>query len=736
MRKTFQILFALFLVFAWCTTFAQGIESKSTGKVPSMKLDRTHTVVNPIDNPAIIAYGHSSIQLSTLSMPMPAGTPFTLLAPWTPPVFASSMVKSPANEYFITEVGPPAQLYQLNPSTGAVTLVGNILGMGADQPNGIKYNPANSTYYIVSSANFYSFNLTTLTATLIGPFNISGGLMIDLCFDIAGTCYAYDLGVDNAYTINIATGAPTLLGPLGYDANYGQGMSYDYESNTIYLSAFNNATVTGQLRTMNPANGMTTLIVDWGFDQVAPFALDSSPNPCDVDPPTNPNPPTGSTNVPITLPQISWVNGADATTIEVFFNGSSVYSGAPITSWALSGLNYATTYNWRVDGSNGTCTTFGPTWSFSTVQDPNLVVVTIDIYPQNVNYWTGTCSPSAKTQVSLANAIEFEVGWMVFDLSPIVNDPSTVINSIEFNGYLYNNSWPYWSITPMGSVNPITGDAATINSQVSNNYQQGIAYSFNQEAGSLTNGWIERDFEAPALTDMKNALGQGWFAIGIVDWDFSTSYYVEFQGWAEANRPYLTVEYQYVVPVELTSFTANADFGVVELSWITATETNNQGFEVQRSAGGEFETIAFVEGHGTTTEVQAYSYTDKSVNVGSYSYRLKQVDFSGTFEYSNIVEVDVPAPAVFALDQNYPNPFNPSTKIAFKLAVDSKVSLKVFDVLGQEVVTLVNTNLAAGGHNINFDASSLNSGVYLYRIEATGIDGTNFMNVKKMILTK
>ncbi|NWF91253.1 MAG: T9SS type A sorting domain-containing protein, partial [Ignavibacteriaceae bacterium] len=113
-----------------------------------------------------------------------------------------------------------------------------------------------------------------------------------------------------------------------------------------------------------------------------------------------------------------------------------------------------------------------------------------------------------------------------------------------------------------------------------------------------------------------------------------------------------------------------------------------------------------------------------------------QVDFDGTFEYSNIIEVDVPAPAVFALDQNYPNPFNPSTKIAFRLAVDSKVSLKVFDVLGQEVATLVNTNMSAGGHSVDFDASLLNSGVYLYRIEAVGNDGTNFVDIKKMILTK
>ena len=208
---------------------------------------------------------------------------------------------------------------------------------------------------------------------------------------------------------------------------------------------------------------------------------------------------------------------------------------------------------------------------------------------------------------------------------------------------------------------------------------------------------------------------------------------------AVGTAPYVDLSFRLsgqLVPVELTSFTASADFGVVELQWITATETNNQGFEVQRSAGGEFETIAFVNGNGTTTQSQVYTYTDRSVNIGSYSYRLKQVDFNGTFEYSGVVEVDVPAPAVFALDQNYPNPFNPSTMISFRLAVDSKVSMTVFNVLGQEVASLLNGNLAAGSHQVTFDATSLNTGVYMYRIEAAGIDGTNFVDVKKMILTK
>jgi hypothetical protein len=190
------------------------------------------------------------------------------------------------------------------------------------------------------------------------------------------------------------------------------------------------------------------------------------------------------------------------------------------------------------------------------------------------------------------------------------------------------------------------------------------------------------------------------------------------------------------VPVELTSFTANVNENNVTLNWTTATELNNQGFDVERNSGNGFEKIGFVAGFGTSTEIHTYSYVDGSVQEGTYTYRLKQVDYDGTFEYSDVVEVDVIAPDVFALEQNYPNPFNPSTTINFNLAADSKVSLTVFDVLGQEVANLINGNVAAGSHEINFNASNVNSGVYFYRIDATGVDGTNFTSVKKMILIK
>jgi hypothetical protein len=189
------------------------------------------------------------------------------------------------------------------------------------------------------------------------------------------------------------------------------------------------------------------------------------------------------------------------------------------------------------------------------------------------------------------------------------------------------------------------------------------------------------------------------------------------------------------LPVELTSFTAKASLNSVLMNWNTASEINNHGFEIQRNNGSGFITIGFVQGQGTSTQSHSYSYVDQNLPVGHYTYRLKQMDFQGSYSFSSEVSVDI-NPVSYSLEQNYPNPFNPSTIINFNLKVDSKVTLKVFNILGQEVVQLLNGAITAGNHQISFNASQLNSGVYLYRLEATGIDGSTFSAVKKMMLTK
>ncbi len=187
-----------------------------------------------------------------------------------------------------------------------------------------------------------------------------------------------------------------------------------------------------------------------------------------------------------------------------------------------------------------------------------------------------------------------------------------------------------------------------------------------------------------------------------------------------------------IVPVELTSFTATSNNKEVELNWSTATETNNQGFEVERRISEtEFRTIGYVDGKGTTTEQQNYSFADKNVEAGKYFYRLKQVDFDGSFEYSNEVSAEVTAPLEFALDQNYPNPFNPATIINYSIPEVGFVKLAVFNLLGEKVADLVNQVVEAGSHQVTFNTSSLPSGAYFYKIES-GI----FTQVKKMLLTK
>ena len=187
------------------------------------------------------------------------------------------------------------------------------------------------------------------------------------------------------------------------------------------------------------------------------------------------------------------------------------------------------------------------------------------------------------------------------------------------------------------------------------------------------------------------------------------------------------------IPVELSSFTAIANDDCVELIWTTATELNNSGFEIHRcnENDSEWATIGFVPGFGSTTETHTYSFTDSDIAAGKYFYRLKQIDFDGSFEYSKIVEVIVVQPIAFTLEQNYPNPFNPSTKIKYQIPVSGFVSLQVYDVLGKEIATLVQEEKNAGSYEVEFNASKLSSGVYIYNLRSGECSQTN-----KMVLMK
>ncbi len=198
------------------------------------------------------------------------------------------------------------------------------------------------------------------------------------------------------------------------------------------------------------------------------------------------------------------------------------------------------------------------------------------------------------------------------------------------------------------------------------------------------------------------------------------------------------------VPVELKSFTANVNENKVMLEWVTATEVNNYGFEILRQAqDDEWDLLGFIEGHGNSNSPKQYSFTDENLIGGTlFIYRLKQVDTDGTYEYSDEIEVEI-VPAEFALYQNYPNPFNPSTKIKFTIPTSINppfakggstggfVTLIVFDILGNEIATLVNEEKPAGTYEVTFDAGRFSSGIYFYRIVTK-----DFVQIKKMMLLK
>ncbi|MCH7827132.1 MAG: T9SS type A sorting domain-containing protein [Bacteroidetes bacterium] len=204
------------------------------------------------------------------------------------------------------------------------------------------------------------------------------------------------------------------------------------------------------------------------------------------------------------------------------------------------------------------------------------------------------------------------------------------------------------------------------------------------------------------------------------------------------------------LPVELTSFNAIPKENSVVLFWNTATEINNYGFQVQRKNDKEkrWNDIGFVPGHGNSNTPQDYTFVDKNpVGATTFYYRLKQIDVDGKFEYSDILQVRLDVPNKVELMQNSPNPFNPSTSIKFFIPNDADITIKIYDLNGREVRTLMQEKTSAGFHIVfwngrNSRGEFASSGVYFYRLSVivgsgSAISGTaNFVQTKKMILIK
>lgn len=300
----------------------------------------------------------------------------------------------------------------------------------------------------------------------------------------------------------------------------------------------------------------------------------------------------------------------------------------------------------------------------------------------------------------------------------------------------------------------------------SSSFAQVTEHQFNYIIGSARNPAYNGDYEPAGTTPTngylrwKHKTNNYYIIWGLFSWDSAKVALVTANGdylggavssndsWAYdataeplpsnnylyydgADKPDpITVTQGAPTPVELKSFSASVDGKNVNLAWQTATEVNNYGFEVERlTVNGKWEKLGFVAGKGNTNSAQNYKFADNNVS-GKVSYRLKQIDIDGKFEYSEVVAVEVIANE-FALEQNFPNPFNPSTVINYSLAKEAFVKLAVYNAIGQEVVTLVNGVQSVGAHKVTFNASSFNSGVYFYRIETA-----DFTAMRKMLLVK
>lgn len=231
--------------------------------------------------------------------------------------------------------------------------------------------------------------------------------------------------------------------------------------------------------------------------------------------------------------------------------------------------------------------------------------------------------------------------------------------------------------------------------------------------------WIEQCVNLDAYSGMASVT---------MDFTFIATTVVERAGWY-IDDVSITAD---VIPVELTSFTGQSNGLNAVLAWETASETNNAGFEVQMDAGAGWQALGFVDGHGTTTEAQSYSYSTGELDPGTYTFRLKQIDFDGAFEYHGNVEVTIETPGTHTLSDVYPNPFNPTAQFALSVAREQNVDIALYNILGQQVATLFSGTVEANQtRTFTIDGNGLPSGAYLVRVV-----GEQFTETARITLLK
>jgi len=403
----------------------------------------------------------------------------------------------------------------------------------------------------------------------------------------------------------------------------------------------------------------------------------------------------------------------------------SIYFANPDTGWAFGGDhgNYPTFTNHRVIlyTTNG-----GNTWDFQyNVPDEKPLFA--------AHFISSTAAFAAAEWGDIMYTSNGGNSWLA----------KTSISSYELYGIYFANSTTGWvageylGVPHVSSISKTTDGGNSWNTQTfgTDEYLEDI-YFVDDMTGWAVGGTIGGSGGTQHTTILHTTDGgESWALQNTPSTStlLGISFVNEGYGWA-VGVDGVVLAYENTVPVELTSFTASVNNKNMNIRWRTASEKNNSGFEILRSIQNEdnWNQIGFVEGHGTTTEENDYSFVDKDLESGNYSYKLVQVDFGGTQTESEIINVEVNSqPEEYSLSQNYPNPFNPTTTIEFSIPQSENVKLIVFNSLGEEVATLVNEFKESGKHEIDFKEIDIPSGVYYYKIIAG-----SFAETKKMILLK
>jgi hypothetical protein len=385
----------------------------------------------------------------------------------------------------------------------------------------------------------------------------------------------------------------------------------------------------------------------------------------------------------------TWLPNPNSSIYQIITDGSNIYAGGNFTTIGGETRNYIA----KLNTTNGSANS---TWNPNA--NNRVKAISIDGSDLYVGGWFTAINSATRNFIA---KIDLSTGTVDGTWNPNANDE---VSTIAIDGS---------DIYVGGSFSAIGG--------LSNGY----LVKLNNTTGAANASWapnpVYDGLDAPFISSITID-GSDIYVGGN---------YLIIDG---KNNPYFSL-FVSSLPVELTSFTASTISESVVLDWQTATEINNYGFEVQRSVVSnqisEFETIGFVDGHGNSNSPNNYSFIDSDNLIGTVKYRLKQLDIDGAFEYSDVVTVELNGKLEYKLAQNHPNPFNPTTQISFTIPKAGVVKLSVYNLLGEVVTELVNTNLEAGSHQYQFNANNLTSGIYFYSISVNG-----FTEVKKMNLIK